>query len=102
VKTRGREALLTAILDPAKEVAAQYVFYTVTTKEGETLAGLIADDNATAMTLRMPGGLERRIERATIKGSASAGTSLMPEGLEAGMSLQQMADLLSFIEELRR
>ncbi len=101
VKTKGREALLTAILDPGKEVAAAYVFYTVTTKEGETLAGLIVEDNATAMTLRLPGGIERRIERATIKGSASAGTSLMPEGLEAGMSVQDMADLLSFIEELR-
>jgi putative heme-binding domain-containing protein len=102
VKTKGREALLTAILNPGKEVAAQYVFYSVTTKEDETVAGLIVDDNATGMTLRMPGGFERRIERAAIQGSASAGASLMPEGLESGMSVQEMADLLSFIEELRR
>ncbi|RFC45275.1 MAG: Glucose/arabinose dehydrogenase, beta-propeller fold [Verrucomicrobia bacterium] len=100
VKTKGREALLTAILDPAKEVAAQFVFYMVTTKEGETVGGLITEDNATAMTLRMPGGLERTLERAAIKGSSSSGASLMPEGLEAGMSPQDMADLLSFIEEL--
>ncbi|MBU6300312.1 MAG: c-type cytochrome [Verrucomicrobia bacterium] len=100
VKTKGREALLTAILDPGKEVAAQYVFYTVNTKEGETVAGLITEDQAKTMTLRMPGGLERTLERSAIKGSSSVGSSLMPEGLEAGMTPQDMADLLTFIEQL--
>jgi putative heme-binding domain-containing protein len=87
-------------LDPGKEVAAQYVFYTVSTKEGETVAGLITEDQAKSMTLRMPGGLERTLERSAIKGSSSVGSSLMPEGLEAGMTPQDMADLLTFIEQL--
>jgi putative membrane-bound dehydrogenase-like protein len=100
VKTKGREALLTAILEPSKEVAAQYILYTVTTKAGETLGGVIAEDNATGMTLRMPGGISRTLARSEIKGSSSGGTSLMPEGLEAGLSVQDMADLLTFIENL--
>ena len=35
-----------------------------------------------------------------VKGSSSSGQSLMPEGLESGLSVQDMADLLSFIESL--
>jgi putative heme-binding domain-containing protein len=101
VKTKGRDALLSAILEPGKEVAAQYILYFVTTKAGETLGGLITEDHATGMTLRMPGGLERTLLRTEIKGSSSAGLSLMPEGLEQGLSVQDMADLLTFIEELR-
>jgi putative membrane-bound dehydrogenase-like protein len=100
VKTKGREALLSAILDPHKEVASQFIAYTFQTKDGQTLSGLIAEDEASSVTLKMMGGAVATLARSNIQGSSSAGLSLMPEGLEAGMSIQDMADLLSFIEEL--
>ena len=40
------------------------------------------------------------LARAQVRGSHSAGLSLRPEGLEAGMSVLDMADLLTFIEML--
>lgn len=98
VKTKGRDALLTAILEPHKEVAPQFIAYTVNTKDGQTLAGIITNDTASSMTLKMMGGIEKTLQRSEIKGSTSTGQSLMPEGLETGMSVQDMADLLSFIE----
>ncbi len=100
VKTKGREALLTAILEPHKEVASQFIAYTVGTKDGQTFSGIIANDTASSMTLRMMGGIEKTLQRSEIKGSSSTGQSLMPEGLETGMSVADMADLLSFIEAL--
>lgn len=100
VKTKGREALLEAILMPHKEVASQYIAYTVNTKDGQTLAGVISNDNASSMTLKMPGGMEKTLQRSEIKGSSSSGQSLMPEGLETGMTVEDMADLISFIEGL--
>ena len=100
VKTKGRDALLTAILEPHKEVASQYIAYTVNTKDGQTFTGIITNDTATSMTLKMMGGLEKTLQRSEIKGSSSTGQSLMPEGLETGMSVQDMADLISFIEGL--
>ncbi len=100
VKTKGREALLTAILDPHKEVAAQFIAYTVSTKDNQTVVGIITDDNATSLTLTMIGGVTRTIPRSEIKGSTSNGQSLMPEGLETGMTADDMADLLAFIEGL--
>ncbi|MEY4484736.1 MAG: hypothetical protein RL693_2188, partial [Verrucomicrobiota bacterium] len=101
VKTKGREALLTAILDPHKEVASQYIAYTVNTKDGQTLAGIITKDDASSMTIRMMGGAEVNLPRSNIKGSSAAGLSLMPEGIESGLAVQDMADLLTFIEELK-
>lgn len=100
VKTKGREALLTAILEPHKEVASQFIAYTVNTKDGQTLAGIITNDTASSMTIRMMGGLEKTLQRSEIKGSSSTGQSLMPEGLETGMTVEDMADLLSYIESL--
>jgi len=98
VKTKGREALLTAILEPHKEVASQFIAYTVNTKDGQTLAGIITNDTASSMSIKMMGGIEKTLQRSEIKGSSSTGQSLMPEGLETGMSVADMADLLSFIE----
>ena len=100
VKTRGRASLLTAILEPHKDVAPQYIAYDVTTKEGNAYTGLIARDDATGLALKIMGGAEVAIARANVRGSSSSGKSLMPEGLEAGMSVQAMADLLTFIEKL--
>jgi putative heme-binding domain-containing protein len=101
VKTKGRDALLTAILEPHKEVAPQYIAYDVLTKDGNAYTGIIARDDATSLSLKVMGGAEVALPRSNIKGSGSSGKSLMPEGLEAGMSVQDMADLLTFIEELR-
>ncbi|WP_166647113.1 PVC-type heme-binding CxxCH protein [Prosthecobacter fusiformis] len=98
VKTRGKEGLLTAILEPHKEVASQYIAYTVNTKDGQTLSGIIAKDDASSMTLKMMGGAEITVQRSNIQGSTSNGQSLMPEGLEQGMTVQEMADLITFIE----
>jgi putative membrane-bound dehydrogenase-like protein len=100
VKTKGREALLEAILMPHKEVASQFIAYTVNTKDGQTFAGVISNDTANSMTLKMPGGMEKTLQRSEIKGSSSSGQSLMPEGLETGMTVEDMANLLSFIEGL--
>jgi putative heme-binding domain-containing protein len=101
VKAKGRDGILTAILDPNKEVAPQFIAYTVETKDGQSLTGFIAKDDASGLTLKMIGGAEQMIPRARIKGSSSSGLSLMPEGIESGMDVQAMADLLTFIEELK-
>ena len=101
VKNKGRAALLTAILDPNKEVAAQYMSFLVQTRTGESYLGVIAEDTATQLTLKMPGGIAKTILRADVSGSSSDGRSLMPEGLEGGLTTQDMADLLTYIETLK-
>ena len=101
VKSKGREALLTAILEPHKEVAPHYIAYDVTTKDGNAYTGIVARDDATGLVLKIMGGAEVTLARANIRGSSSAGKSLMPEGLEAGMSVRDMADLLTFIGTLK-
>jgi hypothetical protein len=101
VKNKGRPALLTAILDPNKEVAAQYMSFLVQTRAGESYLGIIAEDTSTQLTLKMPGGVMKTILRSDVVGSSSEGRSLMPEGLEGGLSNQDLADLLTFIETLK-
>ena len=97
VKAAGKEKLLTNIVDPNREVAANYLSYLVETKDGESLLGLVSSESAASVTLRQAGGSETVVSRANLASMRSQGASLMPEGLEAGLSFQDMADLLEFL-----
>jgi putative heme-binding domain-containing protein len=97
VANAGKEKLLTSILNPNAEVAAAFVAQTVETKSGETLVGLLAGENAQSITLKLANGETSQIPRTTIASLRSSNRSLMPEGLEDGLSLEQMADLLAWI-----
>jgi putative heme-binding domain-containing protein len=94
--TRSPEELLTHILDPNREVNPAYANYTVETVDGETYSGLLVADQPGSVTLKGV-NLEKTVPRHRIRKLASDGQSLMPIGLEQGLSLQDMADLLSFL-----
>jgi putative membrane-bound dehydrogenase-like protein len=97
VKNTGKEKILTNLIDPNAEVRPEFVAYAVDTKDDESLLGLVVHESATSVTLRQAYGKETVIPRANISKMTSQGHSMMPEGLEAGLSLQDMADLLEFI-----
>jgi len=97
VKNGGREKLLANILDPNREVNSNFLSYLVETKDGDSYVGIITTENAAGVTVRMAGGMEQVIARGNIATMQSQGRSLMPEGLEEGLSQQDMADLLEFI-----
>jgi putative heme-binding domain-containing protein len=99
VKNAGREKLLTSVLDPNGEVAPNFTAYVVDTVEGDSQSGVIASETPAAVTLRMAYGMEVAIPRADIKAMRSAGLSMMPEGLEEGMTPQDLADLLEYVEK---
>ena len=97
VKTTGKEKLLTNIIDPNAEVRPEFVAYVVETKDDQSLLGLVVNETATSVTLRQAYGRQDVISRANITKLQSQGQSVMPEGLEAGLTPQAMADLLEYI-----
>lgn len=96
---KSKEILMRSILDPSAEVLPEYISYTISTKNFEDYAGLLAKEDATSVTLRAAGGMEQTVQRSDIETIAPGTTSLMPEGLEAAFDLQGLADLLEFIQQ---
>ena len=88
------------ILDPNREVAANFVNYTVATTDGRTVSGIIAAESATALTLKRAQGVTEVIPRSEVDAVVSTGLSLMPEGLEKGLSVQDFADLIAFLKSI--
>jgi putative heme-binding domain-containing protein len=97
--TAGRtpEDLLIHILDPNREVQPSALDYRVATTDGREYSGIIATETSAAVTLRRAGGVTDVIPRDRIELIASTGISLMPEGLERGLTTQDFADLLAFL-----
>jgi putative membrane-bound dehydrogenase-like protein len=97
VRQWNPDQLLLNILDPNREVSPNFVSYTVETKDGRTLDGLIAEESAASLTLKRADGATESVLRRDIATLTGSGLSLMPEGVEATITVAQMADLLAFL-----
>ena len=93
----GKAHMLTAILEPNREIPPGDSSYVVETGNGETLIGLRRNANATTLTLLQPDGIAIVLPRANVPYLQRQTWSLMPVGLEAGLAPQDMADLLEYI-----
>ena len=91
------EQVLSNILDPNREVAPNFLSYTIETKDGRTLDGIIADESAASLTLKRAEGVTETVLRRDIAQISGSGLSLMPEGVETAVSIEQMADLIAFL-----
>jgi putative heme-binding domain-containing protein len=100
IQNRTPEALMLQILDPSREVLANYTQYVVVLDTGRLVSGLIASESPASMTLKRAEDVQETILRQNIEEIVGSGKSLMPEGLEQKIDKQQMSDLLAFLLNL--
>ncbi|MGH7495507.1 MAG: PVC-type heme-binding CxxCH protein [bacterium] len=94
---KSSESLLHDIIDPNAAMETKYVSYVVQTHQGEFVTGMVAGETDEEVAILVAGAERRIIRRDQIKEMSASGISMMPEGLEDGMSSQTMADLLAFL-----
>ncbi len=94
VQKKSRTDLLDNILEPSRQIAPEYVLYSADLGDDDTVSGIIVSKNAQEVVLRDAGSIEHRIPAAQIKSLRAQQLSAMPEGLLAGLSAQDVADLL--------
>jgi putative membrane-bound dehydrogenase-like protein len=97
IGARAKEVVLVDLLDPSRQVAPDFVAYTLITRDGQVLSGLLASETAAGVTLLRAEGAQDLVLRAQIEELRSSGKSLMPEGMEQNLSEQNVADLLEFL-----
>lgn len=98
VRNRSAEAILYDILDPNRGVEPQYTAYEIVTKDYRSLSGLLIAETADSITLQQAGNLRHTISRSEIAELRASALSLMPEGIEQAVSVQQMADLITYLK----
>lgn len=97
----GRAELAESVLFPSKAIREGYQRVEVETKNEETFEGLVKAETNDRLTLRDAAGRNHQISKADIKDRRNSQLSLMPEGLEAGMTQQDFADLVGYLVSLK-
>jgi putative membrane-bound dehydrogenase-like protein len=99
-KTKPAETLLSDILEPHRDVPSEETTAVLETKDGETLIGIVTQETEKTVTLRQENGMEVIIPRLNLGIMRPQAWSLMPQGLEAGLRPQDLADLLKYLSEI--
>ena len=84
---------------PSRQVSPDCINYTLRTADGKVVTGFIVAETAASVTLRRASEADDTVLRSQIKALRAEGKSLMPEGLEQGLAMQEMADLLAFVQK---
>jgi putative heme-binding domain-containing protein len=99
-KSLSPELIVESVLWPHRQVKEGFVAVRVVTDDGQVYTGLVVRDSPQELELRDPalGGVVR-IPKSAIEASVPAG-SLMPTGLTAAMTSDEVRDLVRFLSDL--
>ena len=98
-RSNTRERLLASILQPDQEIAPHYQPWLLVTDDGKTHTGLRLHESGDDGTEEYvdSGGVHFRLESKSIEVREATATSIMPSGLESGMSIADLRDLVTFL-----
>jgi putative heme-binding domain-containing protein len=96
----GRDLIESLVL-PSATIAQSYDSYSVTLTNGDELTGIRARQLDDTLVLRDASGTETRLQPAQIQKMERLKMSLMPEGLLAGLSREEIRDLLAYLQNLK-
>ena len=89
--------MLTSIVNPNAEIREGFENYTLLTKDGRTLSGFLADQDANIVILRGFDGQNISLQRNEVSVFQPVGQSLMPANLLKALNDQQIRDLIAYL-----
>lgn len=98
----ARRDLIDAVLLPSATIAVGYSTTSVETKSGDAFQGVLKQVTDDWIELMGGDGLRVRIVAADIREQHGSGVSLMPDGLQAGLSRQEFTDLIEYLVSLKQ
>lgn len=96
----SRDKLINSVLKPSKEIAPQFVAWSIVTRDGKERTGLIVEEGPhSTITLADAQGRLETVNRQEVEERHALATSIMPEHLEDLMTVREFRDLLAFLAE---
>jgi hypothetical protein len=100
--SQTREHVLESILQPSKEIAPLFTLWTLTTKSGKRIDGmLLRRDGQENEVYVDASGTETKVNEKDVIDRKMRSESLMPSGLAAGSTDQELRDVVAFLMEKR-
>lgn len=89
--------LLDHIIHPNRSVAPEFVLHQVEVRGGDVLNGFVVRRTADGFVIRAEDLSERTLKNSELTSDVASSLSAMPDGLLAGFTAQEAADLLSYL-----
>ena len=96
-----RTLLIESVLEPSRQILDGYRLTAVATRAGQVFSGIVKQESDKEVTLVDAQGLRQVIRKSEIEQRTAGDTSLMPDGVTAGLSQNDVADLIAFLTILR-
>ncbi len=96
---RDRAALLESLLNPSATVADGFGIVTATLIDGSVVAGTLAASSESNVTIRLPEGEIRRIDRSQIREMPPPVSGMPP--MEAILSRRDLRDIVAYLSSLK-
>lgn len=100
IDNRTPSSLLISILDPSRDIDYKYSHFIAETKSGQNEAGIIIEESGASITLARQDGTKVQLLRSEIDILRNSGKSLMPEGIEESVTIENVRDLIAFLMTL--
>ncbi len=100
IRNRDMRFIMADILDPNRAIADRYELWTIEKINGEKLSGIISSETPAAIIIHNAAAQQIIVPRREIKIMQVAESSAMPAGLEASVSVKEMADILAFLKNI--
>ncbi len=97
----AKEELMTSILEPSKTIANGYETIKITTLDGKNLIGVFKGETGDTINLADIEGKLIAVAKKDIEDRKFSPISTMPNGLNDGMTLQDFADVVAYLEARR-
>ncbi|HEY2341399.1 MAG TPA: HEAT repeat domain-containing protein, partial [Chthoniobacteraceae bacterium] len=93
--------LIESVLYPSKKINGDYQQFSLELKNGESYFGSVRNETAESLVIVDAEGKKHPVQKADIVKRVKSDLSPMPAGLQAGLSLQDFADLIAFLQSLK-
>jgi len=93
------EKLLANIFDPSADIQPGYHAFVCTLDSGEQLYGIVTGETDASVRFKCADASEKTILRSRIESLHATSVSFMPEGLEAALTPDDVADLIAFLRQ---
>ncbi len=97
----SRAELAEHVLWPSRKIREGYGLVKIRTRSGDVIAGAVKEETPARLVLLDAEGRRHELAAADIEARQAGELSLMPEGLERGLSAEQFSDLLEYLQTLR-
>lgn len=95
----NRDQIVESILKPNASISQGFATVLLDTNDGKSFTGFVTEESADQLTIRDIGGNATQLKKSAIKSRKILETSMMPAGLANSLSYEELASLVTYLQQ---